>query len=108
MIGVELRRVDGAEGTEVELAFDHPMESGERRDASGTRIPPWYLTSVRLAFDARTLATFSLGAAVSRNPVLTVSLPVGLGAGVFEASWKDNRGNEGSRSLRLERLAESR
>ena len=102
-----LARVDGAEGTEIELAFDHPMESGERQDALGTRIPPWYLTTVRLMFESRTLASFSLGAAVSRNPVLTVTLPADLGEGIFEVSWQDSRGNEGVRRLRLGPTLES-
>jgi len=102
LIGVTLARVDSADGTEIELAFDHPMESGERRDALGTQIPPWYLTTVRLMFESRILASFSLDAAVSRNPVLTVTLPDGLGEGIFEVSWRDSRGNEGARSLRLE------
>lgn len=102
MNGLTLRTRRGMDGLELELAFDHPMESGDRADAQGTRIPPWFLVDVALRFDARLLGELTLGPAVSRNPVITFALPSDLGGGVLEATWRDNRGATGTRRLSLE------
>jgi len=101
--GLTLRARPAGDGTiELELAFDHPMESGERHDGQGTRIPPWYLTRVRLDVDDTRFADVTLGPAVARHPVLTIALGPEAGGSTLRAEWADNRGEGGVRTLRLD------
>ena len=103
-LSLRTRAVEGGE-LELELAFDHPMESGERADGEGARIPSWYLERVALVADDEPLAELVLGPAVARNPVVTLALPSGLGGATLRADWEDSRGERGSRTLRLEETA---
>jgi len=94
---------------ELELTFDHPMESGTRTDGQGIAIPPHHLVQVTLAADGETLASLELGPAVSRNPVLTLALPDGIAGATLELEWRDNLGDSGTRSLVIdERTAATR
>ena len=101
MPALALRTRPAGNGLELELAFDHPMESGERVDGEGIRIPPWYVTRVTLSADDAPLAELALGPAVAANPVVTLALPPGLDGATLRADWEDNRGERGSRRLGL-------
>ena len=59
--------VKGSDG-EVRVLLPHPMESGQRRDASGQPLPAHFITSVTLSINGRPVIEGALGTAVSANP----------------------------------------
>ena len=102
MPGVKLAARGTRDSLELEMAFDHPMESGARADGQGVAIPAHHLVDVTLRADGEPLATLALGPAVARNPVLTLALPASLAGATLDVEWRDNLGNRGTRTLTLD------
>lgn len=101
MPGLALATRLAGDALELELAFDHPMESGRRTDGQGVVIPAHHLVHVAIGIDGAPFAELELGPAVARNPVLTLALPAGSGGATIVADWRDNRGGSGSRTLTI-------
>ena len=87
--------VKGSDG-EVRVLLPHPMESGQRRDASGQPLPAHFITSVTLSINGRPVIEGGLGTAVSANPLFGFQFS-GVKAGDKVAvAWLDNKGQRGN------------
>ena len=102
MPGLDLATRGTGDALELELAFDHPMESGTRTDGQGVVIPAHHLVDVTVRLDDEPFATLVLGPAVARNPVLTLALPAGRDGATLVVDWRDNLGGHGTRSLTID------
>ena len=77
----------------VRVLMSHEMESGQRKDAAGKRVPAWHITDITASHNGKPVLTAEWGPGVSRNPFFQFVLKgvkVGDKIGV---SWKDNQGN---------------
>jgi len=87
-------RANAAAGvTEVKVLMAHPMESGQRKDASGTLVPAHYITDVVVKHGERTVMECVWGQAVSQNPFLAFKFKGGAKGDKVSVSWKDNKGD---------------
>ena len=106
MRGVRVRakvpeRVRAGEIVEVRTLASHRMESGERIDAEGRRIPRDIVHRFEARLDGRLAFAADFGPAVSANPYLAFRLRVERSA-TLELAWTDDAGE----TTRLERRIE--
>ncbi|MBQ1762769.1 MAG: thiosulfate oxidation carrier complex protein SoxZ [Aquincola sp.] len=94
--GVLVRARATADGRAVvRLLMAHDMETGLRQDASGQRVPAWYITEVTVMLAGETVLQAQWGTAVSKNPSLQFTLRGVQPGDQVKVAWLDNRGQRG-------------
>lgn len=78
--------------TEVKALMSHPMETGQRKDADGNKVPAHYITEVVARHNDKVVMSAHWGPAVSQNPFLKFSFEGGSAGDKVSVSWKDNQG----------------
>lgn len=77
---------------EVRVLMVHPMETGQRKDASGKLVPTHFIQEVTVNVNGKLMLEGQISQAVSRNPVFSFRLK-GVKAGDnLEIAWLDNHG----------------
>jgi sulfur-oxidizing protein SoxZ len=79
--------------TEVKVLMSHPMETGQRKDASGQLVPAHHITQVTAKHNDRSVLTTEWGAAVSQNPFLQFRFAGGVAGDKVSIHWVDNTGD---------------
>jgi sulfur-oxidizing protein SoxZ len=78
---------------EVKALITHVMETGNRKDAEGRRIPRNIIHTVTAHYEGALVFMAELGPGISANPYLSFFLKV-PGPGELQVSWKDDEGGE--------------
>lgn len=79
--------------TTVRVLMAHEMETGQRKDASGTLIPAWHITEIVAKAGGKTVLEAQWGAAISKNPYLQFAFKGGKKGEKVSVSWTDNKGD---------------
>ena len=79
--------------TEVKVLMSHPMETGQRKDASGAAVPAHYITEVTAMHNGKLVLSANWGPAVSQNPFVQFRFKGGAAGDKLVVSWKDNKGD---------------
>lgn len=82
--------------TTVRALVSHEMESGQRHDAAGKLVPPWFIQDIRATWNGKTVMSAQWGTAVSKNPFVQFSFKGGKAGDKIVVSWVDNRGDRRS------------
>jgi sulfur-oxidizing protein SoxZ len=83
---------------EVLVLVNHPMETGNRKDKkTGKKIPAHYIKNMTFKKNGKTFASAKLGAAVSKNPLVSVRVAARSGDKITVA-WSDTAGERGNAS----------
>ena len=91
---LKTRPKDGA--TEILVLVNHPMETGLRVDAkTKEKIPAHFIQKMTVEVNGKTVASADLGVAVSKDPLIGVSVKTKVGDKV-KVSWSDNKGETGT------------
>jgi sulfur-oxidizing protein SoxZ len=80
---------------QVRLLIQHPMETGFRRDVNGDIIESNLLETLSLDFEGQLVFVARTMNALTANPFLAFIVTIRK-SGIFNARWRDQRGNEGS------------
>ena len=80
------------DSTEVKVLMSHEMESGQRKDAQGQTIPAWFIQTVTVTWNDKTVLSAQWGTAVSKNPFLSFKFKGGAKGDKITVSWTDSRG----------------
>ncbi len=78
----------------VKVLMSHTMETGQRKDASGTIIPAHFIQSVTVTHGDRTVLAAQWGPAVSKNPFLGFRFTGAKKGDKLTVKWVDNKGEE--------------
>jgi sulfur-oxidizing protein SoxZ len=82
--------------TEVLVLVNHPMETGQRKDAkTGEKVPAHYIQKMSFEHNGAVVAEANLGPAVSKNPLTAISLKGAKAGDKIKVSWSDNKGEKG-------------
>lgn len=94
---IKIRATLQGEITDIRILFQHPMETGQRKDpASGKAVPAHYIQTFRVLANGKPLIDGQTNTSVSRNPMFAFKAR-GLKAGdKLLVSWQDSKGNERS------------
>jgi len=92
---IRIRALMKGDTAEVKALMQHPMETGQRKDEQGNKIPAHFITSLIATVGDRTVMEAQWGAAVSQNPFLAFRVK-GLKPGdEVVLSYTDNKGEIG-------------
>jgi len=80
---------------EVKALMQHPMETGQRKDEKGDRIPAHFITNVTATVGDRTVLEAEWGAAVSQNPFLAFRVRDVKPGDTVVVKYTDNKGETG-------------
>ncbi|HEV2979569.1 MAG TPA: thiosulfate oxidation carrier complex protein SoxZ [Casimicrobiaceae bacterium] len=81
------------DSTEVKVLMSHEMETGQRKDAQGQTIPAWFIQTVTVTWNDKTVLSAQWGTAVSKNPFLSFKFKGGAKGDKITVSWTDSRGD---------------
>ena len=76
---------------EVKTLATHIMETGNRKDAAGNKIPRDIIHTFRATFEGRPVFSVALGSGIAANPYVAFFLKV-PGPGTLEFTWIDDQG----------------
>jgi sulfur-oxidizing protein SoxZ len=79
---------------DVRVLMAHPMETGQRKDASGKLVPMHFIQTITAQLNGKTVFAADISQAVSRNPVFAFKVK-GVKAGdKLTITWLDNTGDK--------------
>jgi sulfur-oxidizing protein SoxZ len=96
-IRIRARAVQGH--TDVTLLMPHPMETGMRKDDSGSFVPAHFITDVEVVAEGRVVLQARLSQAVSQDPLLSFRYRGGAAGDALQVRWTDSRGAQRSDSV---------
>lgn len=76
----------------IKTLISHPMESGQRKDSSGNKIPRSIINRFTCEFNGMSVIDVTLEPAISTNPYFEFEATVPE-AGDFQFSWYDDDGS---------------
>ncbi len=78
---------------DIKVLMNHPMESGQRKDAkTGQIIPAHFIDEVHATLNGKPVLDAQWGGGVSKNPYLGFKVKGAKAGDKVEISWKDNKG----------------
>lgn len=86
----------------IKTLISHPMESGQRKDGDGNKIPRSIINRFTCDFNGQNVIDVTLEPAISTNPYLEFAATVPE-AGEFKFTWYDDDGSvyEDSKSIEI-------
>ncbi len=76
----------------IKTLVSHKMESGQRKDKKGNKIPRMIINSFSCTFNGKPVYSCDLEPAISANPYMQFTARVEE-SGEFEFVWKDDKGS---------------
>ena len=89
-----MRAMLGAGFTDVRVLMGHPMETGQRKDASGKLVPLHFIQSITAQLNGKTVFAADISQAVSRNPVFAFKVKGAKAGDKLSVTWQDNTGEK--------------
>jgi sulfur-oxidizing protein SoxZ len=81
---------------EILVLVNHPMETGQRTDPNTKqKIPAHYIQKMTFAVNGKEVAVASLGAAISKDPLVGVKVKGAKAGDKVKVTWSDNTGETG-------------
>ena len=94
-----MRATLGQGFTDVRVLMNHPMETGQRKDAEGKLVPTHFIQNITVKVNGKVVVDAQISQAVSRNPVFSFRLKGGAKGDKIEVAWVDNRGESNSTEI---------
>ncbi len=90
---MRIRATEQPDGVEVRVLMAHEMETGQRKDASGTLVPAHFIQTVVASHAGKPVLTAEWGPAVAKNPYLQFRFKGGKKGEKVTVTWTDNKGD---------------
>ena len=78
---------------DVRVLMAHPMETGQRKDASGKPIPLNFIQTISAQLNGKPVFQAEVSQAISRNPVFGFKVKGAKAGDKFAIVWTDNKGD---------------
>ncbi len=91
------RSASAGEAFEIKTLISHKMESGQRKDSDGNRIPRSIINHFSCDFNGENVMSAMLEGAISTNPYFQFEAVI-QESGTFTFTWLDDDGSEYSDS----------
>jgi sulfur-oxidizing protein SoxZ len=79
---------------DVRVLMAHPMETGQRKDASGNVVPMHFIQTISAQLNGKTVFTADVSQAISRNPVFAFKVKGAKAGDKLTITWTDNKGEK--------------
>ncbi len=84
----------------VQMVITHPMTPPRKDPQTGQTIPAYHLTKLDLFFNDKLVSTVNMGAGVSANPFMALTLKVEE-SGIVKIVYEDNKGGKWERTAEI-------
>ncbi|NOT16809.1 MAG: thiosulfate oxidation carrier complex protein SoxZ [Sulfuriferula sp.] len=90
---MKIRATMAGDVADIKVLMNHPMETGQRKDAkTGQLIPAHHITEVSATLNGKTVMEAEWSGAISKNPYLGFKVKGAKAGDKVTVSWKDNKG----------------
>ena len=79
---------------DVRVLMAHPMETGQRKDASGNVVPLHFIQTITAQLNGKTVFAADVSQAISRNPVFAFKVKGAKSGDKITITWTDNKGDK--------------
>jgi sulfur-oxidizing protein SoxZ len=79
---------------EVRVLMAHPMETGQRKDASGNVVPLHFIDTITATLNGKPVFEAKTTQAISRNPVFAFRVKGAKAGDKIAITWTDNKGDK--------------
>lgn len=94
---MKIRATMAGDVADVKVLMNHPMETGQRKDAkTGTLVPALFIQEVIATLNGTPVLTANMGGAVSKNPYLGFKIKGAKSGDKVSVNWVDNAGDKNS------------
>ena len=91
---MKIRAVLKGDVADIRVLVAHPMETGQRKDASGAIVPMHFIQSVTVTHNGSTVYDGQWSQAISRNPVFAVRVKGAKLGDKVAVTWTDNKNDK--------------
>ena len=91
---MKIRAILQGDTADVRILIAHPMETGQRPDASGKFVPLHFIQSVVVTHNGKTVLDGQWSQAIARNPFLGLRVKGARVGDKIVVSWSDNTGDK--------------
>jgi sulfur-oxidizing protein SoxZ len=87
--------------TVVKIMAKHDMETGNRKDKSGNKIPANYIQTLSVAYNGKTVMESNMGTAISKNPYLSFTFVGGAKGNELQMTWTEITGATATETAKI-------
>ena len=98
---IKIRAKLAGDTTVVKALISHPMETGQRKDKAGKKIPAHFIQEVVCELNGTVVLTALWGPAVSKRPFLQFKVEGAKKGDTIKLSWVDNKGEKDSAEAKI-------
>ena len=91
---MKIRATLQGDTADVRILVAHPMETGQRKDASGNIVAQHFIQSLIVTHNGRTVLDAQWSQAISRNPFLGLRVKGAKTDDKIVVTWVDNKGDK--------------
>jgi sulfur-oxidizing protein SoxZ len=91
---MKIRATLQGDHADVRILMQHPMETGQRKDAKGEIVPMHFIQSVTVTHNGNTVLDAQWSQAISRNPFLGLRVKGAKIGDKISVTWVDNKGDK--------------
>jgi sulfur-oxidizing protein SoxZ len=94
---MKIRATMAGDTADIKVLMNHPMETGQRKDAkTGQLIPAHFIQTVTAQVNGKTVLDAQWSQAISKNPFLGFKVKGAKAGDKVTVSWSDNKGEKNS------------
>ena len=94
--GIKIRAQLREDVADIKVLISHPMETGQRKDSRGNRIPRHFIKNVSATLNGKLVLNAQWSQAIARNPFLGFKIRGARAGDKVAVSWSDNLGETNS------------
>lgn len=92
---MRIRATMAGDVADVKVLMNHPMETGQRKDAkTGQLVPAHYITEFTADINGNTVLAADMSGGISKNPYLGFKVKGAKVGDKVVVSWTDNTGDK--------------
>ena len=92
---MKIRATMEGDSANIKVLMNHPMETGQRKDAkTGQTVPAHYIQQVSAALNGKNVLDAQWGVAISKNPFLGFKVKGAKAGDKVTVNWADNKGEK--------------
>jgi sulfur-oxidizing protein SoxZ len=92
---MRIRATMAGDVADVKVLMNHPMETGQRKDAkTGQLVPAWFIQDVTVTINGKEVLSADFGSGISKNPYLGFKVKGAKAGDKVVVNWVDNTGDK--------------
>jgi len=91
---MKIRAVMKGDVADIRVLVAHPMETGQRKDATGNIVPMHFIQSMTVTHNGNVVYEGQWSQAISRNPVFAVRVKGAKVGDKIVVTWTDNKNDK--------------